>query len=107
MTFNELEDWTINSKGASIRVIKGGDINNPDDMVAVIYNHPKVRVSSRVCSVHNSITIDTDKHERILQNKRYDGSDIWINGSIKAVPHQKNTYSRTWCDSFLSILGFN
>lgn len=107
MIFNELEDWTINSTGVSIRVIKGGDINNPDDIIAMVDNNPKVRISARICNIHNSIPIVTDGEQRILQNKKYQGPDIWITGSLKTVPHQKNSYGRTWCDSFLSLLGFN
>lgn len=107
MIFNELEDWIINSEGINIRVVKGGDINNPNDIIAIIDSNPKVRISSRICNINNTITTDTDRGERIFGYQKYEGPDIWINGTLKTTLHRKNVYGRTWCDSFLSLLGFN
>ena len=106
MYFNELEDWIMNEHGVSIRVIKGGDINNVNDIIAIINKTPKVRISGRICEVDTPHTINTGIEEDKIENENCMQSDIWITGPFKTTPHAKNTYGRYWCDSILSSLGF-
>ena len=106
MNFDELEDWIITEKGINIRLVRGGNINNPKHIVAIIDNHPRVRINRRLCEVDITNTMNTVIDDNIFGNREPMKSDVWIKGTLKTTLHRKNYYARRWCDNLLSLLGF-
>lgn len=106
MKFQDLEDWTIHSDGVSIRVIKGGDINNVNDIIAFVSETPNVRISNRLCRVQ----IDHTPELGMLNIKDVNGEnispDVFIKGPYKTTYYRINQKARDWCDQILSSIGF-
>lgn len=107
MKFNELEDWNMNDKGASFRIIKGGDKNNTKDIVAYVSKEAKVRIPGRRCTIEIPQTTNMGRLCIKDENEKLDNPDVWITHTMKNTLHQKNRLSRDWCDQMLLLLGFN
>lgn len=95
MGFKELSGWIIVEGHCATRILRGGDINNPHDMVAFIEKTPRVKVRKNKYSIDSEDGISGEIQKR----------DAWIYG-FKDSEYGMSEKSRKWCDEMLSLLGY-